>query len=152
MKTLRPQGGFMLAESLVALTILTVSLGAAAALLVQALRNEREAACRTAALRLSASLADDLRSLRRVDGVALLAVSDPGGAYDCDAAPADCRVERAAAERLSDWYAAVQAGLPDGSEAHVEVRSAAGPSYLITLAWPGLAEAGRSSIRIVVDT
>jgi type IV pilus modification protein PilV len=148
----RAQAGVMLVESLVALTILTLSLGAAAALLVQALRNEREAACRTAALRLAATLAEDLRSLRRHDGLALQAVSNPGDAHHCEADPGDCLVELAAIERLAEWYAAAQAGLPEGSEARVEVHDNASPSYLITLGWPGFGEAGRSALRLAVET
>ena len=152
MTSARAPAGFMLVESLIALTLLALSLGVAAALLVQALRNEREAACRTAALRLAASLADDLRSLRRSDGLALRAVSDPGSMNGCDATPGDCLVERAAVERLTEWYAAVQSGLPDGGAARVDVQDSARASYLITLSWPGLGEADPSSVRVAVDT
>jgi type IV pilus modification protein PilV len=128
--------GIALVEALVAVTLLSASLSATAALLVQALRYEREGACRTAAVRLASSLADELRTLRRRDGLALQAVAMGADGSSCSGDADDCAVEHAAATRLGNWRDEVAASLPIGSASQVEVLDSTAPAYLIRISWP----------------
>jgi type IV pilus modification protein PilV len=144
-------GGFALIEALVALTLLAASLGATAGLLVQALRQEREAAARVAATRLASSLADELRLLQRTDCQPLLAVTGSSATPSCSDEIGDCATELAAAQALMAWRARVSASLPEGSWSRVEVLDTAAPSYLIQVAWPALGPEEESSVRLAVE-
>ena len=145
----RPRG-FTLPEALVALTLLSAGLAATSVMLVQAMRHEREAACRTAAVRLAGSLAEQLRLLRRSDGRPLQAVVAPGEPADCATAD-DCDAELRAARMLSAWRASASASLPEGSTLQVEVLGEAPPSYLIRIQWPDLGSAAGSTLQLAVE-
>jgi Tfp pilus assembly protein PilV len=146
----RGAGGFSLAEALVALTLLSSSLATTALTLVQALRHEHEAACRSAAVRLASSLAEQLRLLQRRDGRPLQAVAAPGETAACNVA-ADCTVESDATRALAAWRDEVAAGLPEGSRAQVDVLTDAPPAYLIRIDWPDRGSPARSALRLAVE-
>jgi Tfp pilus assembly protein PilV len=142
--------GYTLPEALVALALLSMGLGTTTLMLVQAIRHEREAACRTAAVRTAGSLAEQLRLLRRSDGRPLQAVVAPGEPADCATAD-DCDAELKAARMLSAWRASASAGLPEGSSSQVEVLGEIPPSYLIRIQWPDLGSAAGSTLQLVVE-
>jgi len=99
--------GFALIEALVALALLLAGIAGASLLLLQCVQYERESSNRRAAIRLAGSLAEELRALRRDDGEPLAA--------DTTAIVA--------------WIAGVQAALPAGSTARVEVVISKVPVY-----------------------
>lgn len=146
----RPRG-FTLPEALVALTLLSAGLAATSVMLVQAMRHEREAACRTAAVRLAGSLAEQLRLLRRSDGLPLQSLAEAGESVACAADAGDCALELEAARVLAAWRARVTADLPEGSAGSVAVLDEAAPSYLIRIEWPDPGAAGRSALRLAVE-
>jgi type IV pilus modification protein PilV len=143
--------GYTLAEALVALLLLSAGLLAGAAVVLEALRHERAAAERAAALRTAVSLAEELRAAPRPDGRALLSVTGIDPAEACAAHPPSCPAEAAAAaalEAATAWAARV---LPLGTTISVEVPAADQPSYRIHIAWPG-GEPDSSRLRLAVDT
>ena len=146
----RPRG-FTLPEALVALTLLSSGLAATSLMLVQAMRHEREAACRTAAVRLAGSLAEQLRLLRRSDGLPLQSVTDTSESATCVADTGDCALELEAARVLAAWRTQVTASLPEGSVSTVAVLDEAAPSYLIRIEWPDPGATGRSALRLAVE-
>jgi type IV pilus modification protein PilV len=146
-----PFGGFALIEALVALTLLSACLSVTAGLLVQALRQEREAGYRSAATRLAESLADELRLLQRDDGQALLAITNAAQPPPCGGDIRTCAIEMAAAQALETWRERVSASLPQGSWSQVELLDAAAPSYLIEIGWPSLGATGQSSLHLAVE-
>jgi Tfp pilus assembly protein PilV len=150
MKFRRHQHGFSLPEALVALTLLSSSLATTALMLVQAVRHEREAACRAAAVRLAGSLAEQLRLLRRSDGQPLQAIADASEPASCLAA-ADCAVESDAADVLAAWRNEVAASLPADSNARVSVLGQAPASYLIQIDWPDVAGPEPSALRLAIE-
>jgi prepilin-type N-terminal cleavage/methylation domain-containing protein len=140
--------GFSLPETLVALTLLSSSLAATAFMLVQALRHEREAACRSTATRLASTLAEQLHLLQRSDGRPLQSVASD--AASC-AVAIDCVVESDAALMLAAWQQEATSSLPEGSSARVELLSAAPPAYLIRIDWPDSGPSGRSALALAVE-
>lgn len=106
--------GFTLIEVLVALLLMLVGLAGASLVLLQSVQHERESSNRRAAIRLAASLADELRAMNPGNGVPL---------------PAD-------APAIVAWIAAVQASLPAGSTARVEADGEHPAAYRITIEWP----------------
>lgn len=146
----RPRG-FTLPEALVALTLLSSGLAVTSVMLVQAMRHEREAACRTAAVRLAGSLAEQLRLLRRSDGLPLQSIADASESATCAADAGDCALELEAARVLAAWRTRVAASLPEGSASSVAVLDEAAPSYLIRIEWPDLGATGRSALRLAVE-
>ncbi len=114
MLTGRSCRGFTLIEALVALTVMLAGLAGASLMLLQSVQYERESSNRRAAIRLAASLADELRALRRDDGTPLAA---------------DAPVFVA-------WIARVEAALPSGSSARVDIAGANPADYRITIEWP----------------
>ena len=143
--------GYTLPEALVALALLSLGLGTTTLMLVQAIRHEREAACRTAAVRTAGSLAEQLRLLRRSDGLPLQSIADANESPACAADAADCTLELEAARVLEAWRARVTAHLPEGSASTVAVLDEAAPSYLIRIEWPDPGAAGRSALRLAVE-
>lgn len=143
--------GFTLPEALVALTLLSSGLAATSVMLVQAMRHEREAACRTAAVRLAGSLAEQLRLLRRSDGLPLQSIADASESATCAADAGDCALELEAARVLAAWRTQVTASLPEGSASSVAVLDEAAPSYLIRIEWPDLGATARSALRLAVE-
>jgi prepilin-type N-terminal cleavage/methylation domain-containing protein len=124
----RPHG-FTLVEALAALALMLVGLAGAGLALARSLQHERESGNRRAALRLAASLADELRALDR----------DAFESLEPDA-PA-----------LAAWVADVTAALPAGSAAHVEPDGGTPPGYLIRIEWP-VAGAGLQRLVLPVTT
>lgn len=144
--------GFALAETLIALTLLSFGLTSSVALLLQALRHERESTTRTAALRLAASLGDELRALRRPDGRALLAVTGETSDIACAEPSAVCAAESSAAAALVAWREQLTTALPAGARGSVEVSDPAIPAYLIAMAWPSAGADVDSELRLMVET
>lgn len=136
MLTAVPARGFTLTEALVALVILVAGLAGSAALLLQTVRQERESGNRRAALRLAASMADQLRAVRRPDGRPALAISGMEPANACANHPPSCLAERAAGRLLGDWTAEALFALPQGASVGVVVHDALIPEYLISIDWP----------------
>lgn len=106
--------GFTLIETLVALALMLAGLAGAGIVLLQSVQYERESSHRRAAIRFAGSLAEELRSLNRSDGIAL-AVDAPA---------------------ILAWSAAVEAMLPAGSAARVEADDSVPVNYLISIEWP----------------
>ena len=121
--------GFTLIEVLVALVLLLAGLAGAGIVLGQSIQYERESGNRRAALRLAASLADELRALDR----------DPAASLAADA-PA-----------IRAWTAAAAASLPAGSVARVELDGTAPARYVIRLEWP-VAGFGMQHVQLPVTT
>jgi prepilin-type N-terminal cleavage/methylation domain-containing protein len=121
--------GFTLIEALVALSLMLMGLAGTGLALGRSLQHERESAHRRAALRLAASLADELRALDR-DTFETLEPDVPA---------------------IAAWTAAVLAVLPVGSSAHVEPDEGTPPGYLIHVAWP-VAGAGLQRLVLPVTT
>jgi Tfp pilus assembly protein PilV len=117
--------GFTLVEALVALVLMLVGLAGAGLVLGRSIQHERESGTRRAALRLAASLADELRALDR-DAFASLAPDAPA---------------------IAAWSAAAAAALPAGASATVERDGAAPEGYLIRIEWP---VAGLGTQRLVL--
>jgi Tfp pilus assembly protein PilV len=149
MNVRRPLHGFTLPGALVALALLSSGLATTTAMLVQALRHEREAASRSAAVRLAGSLAEQLRLLRRSDGLPLQSLAGTNEPVACTAT--DCDVELEAARMMAAWRAAAAASLPEGSTSQVEVLGEAPPAYLIRIEWPGPSGSPVSALRLAVE-
>lgn len=149
--TVQCHAGIALVESLVAITLLGVGLGGSAALLVQAIGNEREAALRATALRHANSLADELRALLRDAGPPVEITVTPDVLRDC-AEPGDpCTPEQWIAWRVADWHRTALAALPEGGSAGVELLDGPRPSWRVILAWPGSDLAAPSRVELVVE-
>lgn len=110
----RRQSGFTLVEALAALALMLAGLAGAGLALARSIQHERESGHRRAALRLAASLADELRALDREAFESL----------------------EADAPALAAWAAAVAATLPAGSTARIEDDGGSPPGYLIRIEWP----------------
>ena len=143
--------GYTLAEALVALLLLSAGLLAGAAVVLEALRHERVAAERAAALRTAVSLAEELRASPRPDGRPLLSVTGIDSAEACAEHPPSCPAEAAAAAALEAASRWASRALPAGATVSVEVPATDLPSYRIQIAWPG-GEPESSRLRLAVDT
>lgn len=144
--------GFALSEVLVALLCLSLGLTSTVTVLVQGVRHERESAARSAALGLATTLGEELRTLRRPDGRAVLAAAGAAPAGRCADGPDSCRVEAAAAAVLAAWQAAVATRLPEGATALVEITDPAVARYRISIIWPAAGDAAASSVELVLET
>lgn len=120
--------GFTLVESLVALALMLSGLAGASLVLLQGVQYERESSNRRTAIRFAASLADELRA------------HDP-----------DIGTLAADAPAIVAWIAAVEAALPAGSQARVEIGGATPPDYRILIEWP-VAGAGSQHLVLGVTT
>jgi type IV pilus assembly protein PilV len=125
----RRRGGFTLIEVLVALALLLAGLAGAGIVLGQSIQYERESGSRRAALRLAASLADELRALDR-DPATSLAVEAPA---------------------VLAWTAATVAALPAGAAARLEIDGTTPSRYLIRIEWP-VAGVGTQRVVLPVTT
>lgn len=106
--------GFTLVEVLVALALMLAGLAGAGLVLGRSIQQERESGSRRAAIRLAASLADELRALDR-DAAASLAPDAPA---------------------LDAWFATARAALPAGTVARVDIEAGLPARYRITIEWP----------------
>lgn len=143
--------GFTLTEALVAIAIMVTGLAGSAAFLLQTVRQERESGSRRAALRVAASMADQLRALRRPDGHAVLAISGIGAVVGCADHPPSCETELAAERMRISWLADAVSSLPQGSAAGVSVPNPLLPEYLISIDWPAVG-GGKERLRLPVTT
>jgi prepilin-type N-terminal cleavage/methylation domain-containing protein len=109
----RPRG-FTLIEALVGLALMLAGIAGAGIVLLQSVQYERESSGRRSAMRLAASLADELRALVRADGNAI---------------PSD-------EPALIAWLETVRATLPTGANATIEPDEAMPVTYTITIEWP----------------
>lgn len=125
----RPARGFTLIEALVALSLMLMGLAGTGLALGRSLQHERESAHRRAALRLAASLAEELRALDR-DAFASLEPDAPA---------------------IAAWSAAVAAALPAGTSARVERDGETPEGYFIFIEWP-VAGAGMQRLTLPVTT
>ncbi|MGH8250111.1 MAG: prepilin-type N-terminal cleavage/methylation domain-containing protein [Steroidobacteraceae bacterium] len=121
--------GFTLVEALVALALMLAGLAGASLVLLQGVQYERESSNRRAAIRFAASLADELRALD-MDGGAPIAADAPA---------------------IVAWIAAVEAALPAGSRARVEVGDTDPADYRILIEWP-VAGTGLQRLVLAVTT
>lgn len=151
MLTIGVARGFTLIEALVAIAIMVVGIGGSAALLLQTIRQERESASRRTALRIANSMADQLRTVRRPDGRAVLAITGITAADACVNQPGSCESERAAERLLVAWIAEARSALPQGALASVAVPDAQVAEYLISIDWPA-AGGGVERLRMPVTT
>lgn len=121
--------GFSLIETMVALSLLLAGIAGASLLLLRCVQFERESSTRRAAIRFADSLAEELRALRRNDGEPL--------ATDATA--------------IADWIAGVEAALPAGSRAQVDIEGAQPARYTIQIEWP-VSGQGTQRLRFPVAT
>jgi prepilin-type N-terminal cleavage/methylation domain-containing protein len=121
--------GFTLIEALVALSLMLMGLAGTGLALGRSLQHERESGSRRAALRLAASLADELRALDR----------DAFESLDPDATA------------LAAWSAGVAAALPAGTSARVERDGGTPEGYVIFIEWP-VAGVGMQRLVLPVTT
>jgi Tfp pilus assembly protein PilV len=106
--------GFTLIEALVGLALMLAGLAGAGIVLLQSVQYERESSGRRSAMRLAASLADELRALVRADGSAI-PPDDPA---------------------LIAWLDSVRTSLPNGANATIEPDEALPVTYTVTIEWP----------------
>jgi type IV pilus modification protein PilV len=151
MRMIGSMHGFTLVEALVAIAIMVAGLAGSAALLLQTVRQERESGSRRTALRIATSLADQLRTLRRPDGHAVLAITGIDAAEACADQPASCASEDAAERLRSAWLAEAAAELPRGASASVVVPDPQVAEYLIAIEWPATG-GGSEWLRMPVTT
>lgn len=144
--------GFALAESLVALTLLSLGLASTVSILVQCLRNEREAAARSVVLRLAVSLGEELRALRPPDGRALLSVTGTPADVACAARPVSCAAESAAAGVMQTWRGELAVRAPAGATGTVDVADPDVPVYRIAIRWPSPGAAEDAALQWMVET
>lgn len=129
MLTRRRACGFTLIEALVALSLMLMGLAGTGLALGRSLQHERESGSRRAALRLAASMADELRSLDR-DAYETLEPDSPA---------------------IASWSAAVVETLPVGASAYVERDGETPEGYLIHIEWP-VAGVGMQRLVLPVTT
>ena len=125
----RGMAGFTLIEALIALALTLAGVAGATVLLLQGMQHERESATRRNALRLAASLAEDLRIAGRGDGTALAA---------------DVPV-------IDSWRERASSILPAGADARAEPVGADPAAYRITIDWP-VAGSGMQRYTLAVTT
>ncbi len=128
LKQLRTRG-FTLIEALVALSLMLMGLAGTGLALGRSLQHERESGNRRAALRLAASLADELRALDR----------DAFESLELDAPV------------ITSWESAVAAALPAGASARVERDAETPEGYRIHIEWP-VAGVGMQRLVLPVTT
>ncbi|HEU4517747.1 MAG TPA: prepilin-type N-terminal cleavage/methylation domain-containing protein [Steroidobacteraceae bacterium] len=114
MLTTQSRGGFTLVEALVALSLMLACLAGAGIVLGRSIQHERESGTRRTAIRLAASLADELRALDR----------EPASSIPVDA-PA-----------IRAWSETAAAVLPSGSITRLDLLPGEPAQYRITIEWP----------------
>jgi prepilin-type N-terminal cleavage/methylation domain-containing protein len=119
--------GFTLIEVLVAFALMLAGLAGGTLLLLQSVQYERESSNRRAAIRYAASLAEELRALDRGAGIPL---------------PPD-------APAIAAWTAAVEATMPAGSTARVNIEREHPAGYRVEIEWP-VAGSGRNRLVLPV--
>jgi type IV pilus modification protein PilV len=151
MLTLAPSRGFTLIEAMIAIAILVAGLAGSAALLLRTVGQERESANRRAAIRIAASMADQLRAMRRPDGQAVLAMTGIDPAAACADHQTSCAAERVAERLRAAWAAEAALALPEGAAAEISVPNPLVPEYLISIDWPAIG-GGTERLELPVTT
>jgi type IV pilus assembly protein PilV len=152
---IKPQNGFTMVETLVALVVLAIGMLGIAALYLNSLQAGRTAIYRTQAVNFAADLADRIRANRT-------AVANYGNVYTDDFLPvpacyttAGCTAAELAASDLSRWKADIAQQLPNGlGQVAVTLPVAAGEpaSYVITVRWAEVGEANPVTFQIGFTT
>lgn len=136
----RPQRGFTLVESLVAMVVISVGMLGIAALYVEGLRAGRTSIYRTMAIDLASDMADRIR----VNPTAGAAYAGGGAQNSCVddgvVVVVDCTPPQLAAEDIFWWQQSVQTLLPAGAANIAVVPGAGSNAYTITVNWtePGV--------------
>jgi type IV pilus assembly protein PilV len=130
--------GFTLIEVLVALVVMSVGMLGIAALYLEGLRAGRTALYRTSAVNLAADMADRIRA-NQPAGNAYAGIG-PGADESCVNGDADCTPVQLAADDWFSWTGQIEAQLPEGAGAEIEVGAAPTPVYTITLRWPEIGQ------------
>ena len=140
--------GFTLVEVLVALVVMSVGMLGIAALYLEGLRAGRTAVYRTTAVNLAADMADRIRA--NLPAGNAYAGTGPGTDESCVNGDADCTPAQLADDDWFSWSNQIEAELPQGASAEIQVDAAPAPVYTITLAWPeiGQTEAASYSLRL----
>jgi len=127
--------GFTLVETLVALVILAGGMLGIAALYVEGLRAGRTSIYRSAAIMLSADMADRIRA--NAQGVDAYAGIGPGSDLRCANGAVDCTPPELASDDWFRWRGQLQARLPEGARGEISVTDTGGGSEVqIMLSWP----------------
>ncbi len=127
--------GFTLVETLVALVILAGGMLGIAALYAEGLRAGRTSIYRSAAITLTADMADRIRANAR--GANAYAGVGPGSDLRCANGAIDCTPAELASDDWFRWRGQLQARLPDGARAEIGVADAGIVSEVqIVLSWP----------------
>lgn len=115
----RANAGFGLIEVLVALAVGAIALLGAAVVAVEGLRAGGAALRAAAATNLAADMAGRIRTNRRA--IAAYAGEGPGLDGGCSTAGAVCAPAEVAADDWFHWQAAIEAGLPRGAAAAIQL-------------------------------
>ncbi len=131
----RPQLGFTLIETMVALLVISVGMIGVAALHGQALSSSGIALRRSVAIGLASDIADRIR-VNRGAGIAYEgAAADNNCAAPTGGGGVDCSPAQMAAHDLFAWRAQIAQSLPGGTGT-IDVDPAANPTvYTVTVGW-----------------
>lgn len=151
MLTIGAARGFTLPEALLAIVITAAGLAGSALMLLQTVKQERESGSHRAAIRIAASMADQLRAIRRPDGRPVLAITGVDPVTACVDQPASCAPERAAAQMRITWSVEAAYSLPQGAMVEVAIPDPLVPEYLISIDWPATGS-GMLHLRLPVTT
>jgi len=131
--------GFTLVEVLVSLVVMTVGMLGIAVLFVEGLQMNRTSIYRTTAVGLAVDMAERIRTNFAAE--AAYAGIGPGADNACVNGAATCTPDALAGDDWFRWLQDVNAGLPAGSSADIQVTPGLPMTrYDITLQWP---EAGQ---------
>lgn len=141
--------GFTLVEVLVALVVMSVGMLGIAALYLEGLRAGRTALYRTSAVNLAADMADRIRANQPAG--AAYAGTGPGADESCVNGADDCTPAELAADDWFSWIGQIEAQLPDGAGAEIQVAAAPTPVYTITVQWPEIGQTEAASYSLSVQ-
>ncbi len=141
--------GFTLIEVLVALVVMSVGMLGIAALYLEGLRASRTAVYRTTAVNLAADMADRIRANQRAQ--LAYAGTGPGSDEACVNGAADCTPAALAADDWFSWSRQLNASLPVGSTAQIDVVAAASTIYAIRIEWPEIGQDEPASYSLQVE-
>ena len=133
----KPQHGFTLIETLVAMVVLAVGMLGIAALYIEGLRSGQSSVSRTTAVNLAADMADRIRANPTVPGS--YAGAGPGVNNNCVNGPVACTPAQLAADDWFWWRQDVQNRLPVGAVGVVLTIPIAAPpmtQYDVFVVWP----------------